>query len=279
MEQAEGIVVVGSCGLAVRILAPHMRGKDRDPAVVVLDETAQWSVALLSGHLGGAVALARRVARVTGAKAVITTATDNRGIAAPDSLARERGWIVENPKTIVKISSALLEGLDVGWDGPDCPPGYGPTGRTGVVLSPFVKPAPFAETLWLRPPAVTCGIGCRRGAAFESLADDFYRACAAAGLSPRAVSLIASVDLKADEPALLQLAKYLNLPFETYSPDRLAGLSGDFSLSPKALEVLGIDCPCERAAVAGGRILYAKKWIGCGSTFAFAVDKEWFCDR
>ena len=280
MKTADQIVFVGSCGLAVRLIAPHLKDKTQDPAVVVVDETGQWSVALLSGHLGGAVPLAREIAALVGAQAVITTATDNRGFIAVDSFAAQKGWTIENPKAIVAISSAMLEGKPIGWKGPCCPEGYVSceSGPLGVVCSPWIGPDPFDVTLWLRPKVATLGVGCRRGKDFASLKAEARAQCQSLGLSPLALSHLASVDLKADEQGLIQLAKYLGLEFVTYRPDEQMALDGTFSLSPKALETLGVDCVCERAAVAGGRRLIRKKEQTQAATWAFALEEEW-CDE
>ena len=83
--EAEALVFVSSCGIAVRAVAPHLRGKDKDPAVIVADERGLNVISLLSGHLGGANELALRVAGIVGGRPVITTATDVNGITPPDS--------------------------------------------------------------------------------------------------------------------------------------------------------------------------------------------------
>ncbi len=94
--QGENLVCVMAAGIVVRGIAPYLQGKDTDPAVVVVDEAGQFAVSLLSGHLGGANELARRVAKLLGGTPVITTATDVQGLPALDSLAVEHGLIIEN---------------------------------------------------------------------------------------------------------------------------------------------------------------------------------------
>ena len=99
-ETADALVFVGAVGIAVRAIAPHIVHKSLDPAVVVIDEGGNFAVSLLSGHLGGANELARKIAAVTGAEAVITTATDVRGVFAVDEWARRQKLHVENPEYI-----------------------------------------------------------------------------------------------------------------------------------------------------------------------------------
>ena len=105
---SDALIYIGAVGIAVRAIAPHCRSKAADPAVVVLDECGRFAVPLLSGHLGGANALARRLAAVCGAVPVITTATDLHGLFAVDEWAKRQGCIVADQELINLVSGALL---------------------------------------------------------------------------------------------------------------------------------------------------------------------------
>ena len=109
----DNLVCIMAAGIVVRGIAPYLQGKDTDPAVVVVDEAGQFAVSLLSGHLGGANDLARRVAKLLGGTPVITTATDVQGLPALDVLAVEHGLIIENLAGVRPIHMALLEGRPV----------------------------------------------------------------------------------------------------------------------------------------------------------------------
>lgn len=83
----DGIIFICACGIAVRMIAPHVVSKLSDPAVVVIDESGKFAISLLSGHIGKANALTEKVAEIIGAEPVITTATDVGGKFSPDSFA------------------------------------------------------------------------------------------------------------------------------------------------------------------------------------------------
>jgi cobalt-precorrin 5A hydrolase len=112
-DSADALIYVGAVGICVRTIAPYIKSKTRDPAVVVIDETGRYVIPVLSGHLGGANDLARRIARLTGAEPVITTATDLAHAFSVDAWARIQGCVVENPGRIKYVSSKILAGDDI----------------------------------------------------------------------------------------------------------------------------------------------------------------------
>ena len=108
--EIDGFVCIMATGIVIRLVAPLLEGKDRDPAVVVMDDAGRFSISLLSGHLGGANELAERCAFITGARAVITTATDANDLPSFDMLARDNGWVIEDLSRVKVLNSLLLDG-------------------------------------------------------------------------------------------------------------------------------------------------------------------------
>ena len=106
----DALVFIGAVGIAVRAVAPHLHSKGSDPAVVVLDEGGRFVIPLVSDHLGGAGALARRLAALTGGQAVLTAASDVRGAFAFDRWARAQGMAVQNPGRIRPVAARYLNG-------------------------------------------------------------------------------------------------------------------------------------------------------------------------
>ncbi len=105
----DGIIAILSLGALVRLIAPYLKGKDVDPAVVVLDEGGRFAIPMLSGHLGGANALAGHLATALGATSVLTTASDSRETIGVDLLGRELGWTIEaTHDELVRASAAVV---------------------------------------------------------------------------------------------------------------------------------------------------------------------------
>lgn len=128
MEKYEALVFLSSTGIAVRSIAPYIKSKDVDPAVIVIDVLGKYVISLLSGHLGGANALSIKLAEIVGALPVITTATDILKVKAPDIIAVENNLIIDNLKDAKEISALLVDGKKVAFideeNKIDIPKGY-----------------------------------------------------------------------------------------------------------------------------------------------------------
>jgi cobalt-precorrin 5A hydrolase len=138
--RSDALVFVGSVGLAVRAIAPHVVSKLTDPAVVVVDEVGRHAIAVLSGHVGGANRLTQIVAAAVGAIPVITTATDLRGLFAVDTWAVGQGLVVANPERIKAVAGRLLAGSGIRLVCPWPIAGPAPAGVTVVTSTAADQP-------------------------------------------------------------------------------------------------------------------------------------------
>lgn len=273
-SEAEELIFVGAVGIAVRAIAPYIVHKSVDPAVVAVDECARFAVPLLSGHLGGANDLARRIAALCGAEAVITTATDANGIFSPDSWARVQGCAVADTKGIVAVSSRLLAGENIGVfsDYPitgSCPAQVTPADRENcdIAISVYRQSVP----LHLVPYIAVLGVGCKRDTPREKLESAFAALLEKENLSEKSFCRVASIDLKKNEPGLRDFCEAHGLPFITYPAETLAALPGAFTPSSFVAGITGVDNVCERSAVACGGSLIVKKTAADGVTMAVAL--------
>ncbi|MBR3135606.1 MAG: cobalt-precorrin 5A hydrolase [Clostridia bacterium] len=278
--EADALIFCCASGIAVRAIAPHVRDKRRDPAVLVLDEGGTFVIPLLSGHLGGANALAKELAAKLPATPVLTTATDVNGLFAVDVFAKNNDLFIEDMALAKAVSAALLSGEAVGFRSDLPVAGALPKGLAagkadlGILVSSSDE-KPFPRTLRLIPRRYAVGLGCRRGkdeAALEAFLRENLNRC---GVGLHQVMALASIDIKGDEPGLVVLAKELGLPFVTYSAEELKRAPGEFTPSAFVQGVTGVDSVCERAAVlASGGTLMVRKVAENGMTFALAKKEE-----
>ena len=270
---ADALVFVGAAGIAVRAIAPHCQSKATDPAVVVLDECGRFAVPLLSGHLGGANDLARRLAAACGAVPVITTATDANGLFAVDEWAKKQNCAVWETPRIKFVSGALLAGKTVRYASPWAIAGTPPA---GVAEAEEPSGADFALTmtpqgnaLHLIPRIGVLGVGCKRGTTAAQLEAAFAAFCADTNLAPVGITAAASIDLKQNEPGLLEFCRSHGWPFSFYSAAQLRDVPVTFSASRFVQGVTGVDNVCERAAVlaSGGTLLLPARKLCNGTLF------------
>jgi cobalt-precorrin 5A hydrolase len=266
------LIFIGSCGIAVRAVAPLLKNKTTDPAVVVIDESAAFVISLLSGHIGGANELTKNLARFLNAVPIVTTATDARGEFAIDSWAVKNGLKILNPERVKKISSRLLAGEKIGIksdfpiDGP-LPKGFC-AGDDAIITFQINN-----NSLVLIPPVVTLGIGLKKNIPAENIERVFQIALNNANCYEQAVCGVFSIDLKAREPGLLEFCAARGLTLKTFSARELAEIPGSFTASEFVKKTTGVDNVCERAAALGangGRLILKKEIYG-GVSAALAI--------
>ena len=273
--EADALVFVGAAGIAVRAVAPYLAGKDRDPAVVAVDEAGRFAVPLLSGHLGGANDLAGRIAACCGAQAVITTATDVNGVFAADLWARHQGCAVLNVGKIKEVSSRLLSGGTVAvksdWQIAGDPPDGVRVSEDGACDVRVTVRREKEGPLLVVPKILVLGIGCRKDTPLEKIERAFQALLEEEQLFAEAFALAATIDRKGEEPGLLAFCEKHGLPLRTFTSQQLQETEGDFSASAFVREITGTDNVCERSAVCAGKgALIVKKRAADGVTCAVA---------
>ncbi len=286
----DNLVCIMACGIVVRILAPLIDHKTKDPAVVVMDQKGDFAISLLSGHLGGANALAAQMARISGGQAVITTATDVASRLSFDCFAKDHGLAIENISSLKFISSALLSDKKVrvitDLSFPElekardqglvdiCPTGDavshtqdGPDDLPLVVIHEGLTLSPNQDrpVLYLRPRTICAGIGCKRGMDGDAIYESLLDCLKEKGLSPLSLSCLATIPLKADEPGVIQTAKKLHIPLIVIDPEDIAALDLEaLNISPSDFVasqtgVLSVSTASAYLASGRGEILVDKK--------------------
>lgn len=283
-REGRDLVFIGAAGIAVRGIAPYVRDKMKDPAVLVVDEMGSYVIPLLSGHVGGANELAVDIAGAIGAQPVITTATDVRGIFAVDVFAAKNSLVITDRGLAKQVSACLLEGKPVGFfsdflfkyemQGKWMPEGFRDHAcEMNLWITAACGKRYGKNCLRLVPRCVTVGVGCRRGTREKCLEEEIESALREGGVHPAAVKALATIDVKSDEAGLLALAVKKGWELKCYPAERLLAVEGDFKESEFVRRKVGVGNVCERACMAeGGRLILHKRSKN-GVTVAAAQDQ------
>ena len=225
-------IFISATGIAVRKIAPLLRDKKDDPAVLVCGENGSHVISLTGGHLGGANRLARRIARIVGGQAVVSTATDIRALPAFDDIAAREGARILNAEAVLPLNAALLAGETIAFCGSRdvferhfmshgrifftaSPKSL--TSRYAVLWDAEAPPPEKTISLSVTSRAFIIGVGCRRGIPPRKLRETAEGYLAALGLNSGNIAAIASCEAKADEPAILELGKIWQTPVQFHS--------------------------------------------------------------
>lgn len=272
----DALVFIMATGIVVRVIAPFIRDKRVDPAIVVADESGRHVISLLSGHIGGANELARTIAANIGATAVITTATDVGGQPAADVLAVKAGLKIEPFACLKQINAAAANGEKVRYFLDQALPRrafyHEQAGRLDIELADMddiardcCYDAAVVVTdqcltiakphVMLRPPTLAVGIGCRRGVSEAEITAAVAAACSKAGRSTGSIAVIGSTALKQDETGLLNAARTLGVPIQFYDNSQLAATIEKYQLQVSSFvnDKIGVGNVCEAAAILAGQ--------------------------
>lgn len=292
-RQHRSLVLVMALGAAVRLIAPLLRHKSVDPAVVVVDDAGRYAISLLSGHLGGANELTLEIARALDAQAVITTAAEAAHVRTIDLLARAYGWRIEPGAPLTHVAAALVNGDPVGvyqdagtsdwltsrpvhlrvYDSmatlaAACP-------QAAIVISDRASPLADSlagRTVVCRPQTLILGIGCSRGASAAEIGALVDQTLAAETLSPLAIAAVATIDRRRDEAGLRELVAERGWTLTTYNAAELDAVSGDWLRSEIVRKAVGTGGVAEPAALAcaGVEQLLVRKQKSARVTLAIA---------
>ncbi len=291
----QGIIFIMATGIVVRTIAPFVKDKNQDPAVVVIDEQGRFVISLLSGHLGRANDLCKEVAAVLGATPVITTATDAASIEAIDVWATRYALFIEPLQHIKHFNMHLLHGYPcVLWHEPylNVAPSTNPQiiikklpyvpqdqNHYHAVITPHqVVPGLPEPVLYLRPKILSIGVGCKRGTSADQIIEVLLQVLKENNLSPRCVKHLASLNIKKDEPGLLEAAQKIGCPVHFVNREDVINITRErnFKVSPFVQEKVGVPGVAEQAALLTSEEgeLICPKTIAKSVTIAVAREKS-----
>lgn len=301
-NQYDAFIFIGAMGICVRTIAPLVKDKHEDPAVVCVDGMGLHAVSVLSGHVGGANDLTRRVAAILGAEPVITTLSDNAGLWALDTLSDRFGWPIASEDEmndcifafVNRRPTALL--MDVRDEGTDYLEKTLPSHVTVIddlrdadpakyelmiIVSPFNYDHPDGMlTLHFVPMVGTIGFGlAHHPDDYEFIYDQMDEAIARAGVLPCACRYC-TIDVKADEPFVEMLQQDYGETVEFFTAEQLAAVEVP-NPSDTVAKHVGTPSVCEAAAILGSNHgkLIVPKIKGHNFTVALAIDYQNLRDR
>ncbi len=274
----DAVVFIGALGICVRKIKDLINDKYTDPAVVCVDSTGRYVIPVLSGHVGGANDLAKRISLITGGQAIITTQSDNTGLWALDTLARDYGWNTGKQKRLAmnkaiatfvnkKPTALIIESDDEGTKMMETtrPPhvriftsynDYRAFCRKTckdfdllIIVSPKIYPSEGIPTIQYYPPCLHLGVGCQKLAPVE-IANHLIDNIRAAGYAKESISTIATIELKKDEPLIKAIHDILPwASVNIYTADQLKKIKIP-NPSEKVFEVTGCYGVAESSAKA-----------------------------
>lgn len=280
-------IFIISVGAVVRMIAPLIKDKKVDPAVICLDDDARFAICLLSGHVGRGNAFTSRVAQAVDAQPVITTASDVRGTLTVDILGRDLGWELDDPdRNVTRGCAAVVNAAPVAFVQESGEPDWWPQdkplpeGVTYTTSLDQVDPVRFEMLLvvtdrdfhdthpdhWktaviYRPKSLIVGLGCDKNATPDMVERGVMSLLAAQGLSLKSVKAIATIDKKKDEPAFLALTERYRWPMHIFPAEQLDVVPGIENPSETVKRYVGSRGVAEPAAllVAGAHKLLLPK--------------------
>ncbi len=287
-REYDSIICIMSCGIAVRMVAPLLEDKLKDPAVVVLGQDGRFAVSLVSGHIGGANELAEKVASITGGQAVITTASDLQDKLAVDLAAQSVGLRIENRGILSRIEAAILDEEPLWIFDPDglllkhLPPDHGLRlvdageqpgalrANLGIWVSEFETPR-GVRCLKLRPANLVVGIGCNSGTSSEEIIGFVGKKLKENKLAPFSIRNFASLEIKSGERGLLEAGKVFDRPIHFCTRKQIEGIAVPNPSKTVARHV-GAESVCEASALwsAGTKELLVPKRKAGNCTLAIA---------
>ena len=281
-------IFIISVGAVVRMIAPLLKDKKVDPAVLCIDDAARFAICVLSGHVGRGNAFTERVAEVLSAQPVITTASDVRGTLTVDILGRELGWKLDDPdRNVTSGCAAVVNETAVAFVQETGEPNWWPLGKA---LPPGVQyfttleevdpngfemllivsdrdlarshPAHFANAVVYRPKSLFLGIGCDRNTPAELVERGVRKMVAEQGLCLACVKGLATIDKKQDEPALLELCKRFGWPMQWYNAvelDVVPGIENPSEVVKRHVGTRAVAEPAALLAAGAAKLLVAKQ--------------------
>jgi len=286
----DGLICLFSLGAVIRLIAPHLRDKKTDPAVIVIDDKINFVISVLSGHIGGANELTEEIAERLQAQAVITTAADVNKTIAVDLVGRSLGWKIDDDSVITRVSAHMVNNEPIGvfqeagnkrwykelpknvtlYSSIDKLEGSGSKANL-IISDKIIEDEITVESVIYRPPSLVIGIGLHWDTSKETILEGIEACLKKFKLSSKSIAKLVSIKKSKDIQGLIDAGKEINVPVEYIKREELAGIT-----APNPSETVrvfeGTASVSEAAAilVSNGKLIVEKQKFPPNLTIAVA---------
>ena len=289
-KKSRALICLFSLGAVIRLIAPHLKDKKHDPAIIVIDDKINFVISVLSGHLGGANELTQTIAEKLNSIPVITTAADVNKTIAVDLLGKDLGWKIEDDSTVTKISAHMVNEEEIGI--------FQDAGKTNwfeklpknvkffdsfdklkksdskghlIISDKIITDEIVNKSVIYRPPSLVIGIGLHWDTSTETIKEGIETSLKKFKLSPKSIAKLVSIKKPNDVQSLIDVGKEMGIPVEYVERDELALIPApNPSVIVKNYE--GTSSVSEAAAIkiSGGKLIVEKQKFPPNLTIAIA---------
>ena len=289
-KNSNALICLFSLGAVIRLIAPHLKDKKTDPAVIVIDDKTNFVISVLSGHIGGANELTQEISEKLNALPVITTAADVNKTIAVDLVGREFGWKIDDETTVTKISAHMVNAEPIGvfqqtgnkkWykELPKNVTIYNSleelkksNSKAYLIISDTIIDNELAqESVIYRPQSLVIGIGLHWDTTKDTIKDGIEHCLKKFNLSSKCIAKLVSIKKPEDVQGLIDLGEEMKIPVEYVNREELAEIiTPNPSSTVKAFE--GTASVSEAAAikVSNGELIVEKQKFPPNLTIAIA---------
>ena len=290
-QSNDALICLFSLGAVIRLIAPHIKDKKTDPAVIVIDDKAQFVISVLSGHLGGANELSNNIAAKINATPVITTAADVNKTIPVDLVGKEFGWKIDDDTTVTKVSAFMVNNEKIGvlqdtgekdWWKKELPDNVSKyenfeelknSGSKGflIVSDQTFNDEILENAVVYRPQTLVVGVGLHWDTSKDTIKDGLLSSLEKFHLSSKSIARFVSIKKEKDVEGLIELGKEMDVPIEYIDREELATITTpNPSKTVQAFE--GTSSVSEAAALksSGGKLIVEKQKFPPNLTIAIA---------
>ena len=290
-QSNDGLICLFSLGAVIRLIAPYIKDKKTDPAVIVIDDKAQFVISVLSGHLGGANELSNEISEKIGATPVITTAADVNKTIPVDLVGKEFGWKIDDDTTVTKVSAFMVNKEKIGvfqdagekdWWKKELPnnvskyenfEGLKNSDSKGflIISDQIFKDEILENTVVYRPQTLVVGVGLHWDTSKDTIKNGLKSSLEKFHLSSKSLARFVSIKKEKDVEGLIELGKEMDIPIEYIDRVDLADvITPNPSKTVQAFE--GTSSVSEAAALksSNGELIVEKQKFPPNLTIAIA---------